>query len=156
MNITYQEYREQKQAEVNALPLAFAFSDEQFVAGMHELGLKETDTDKIVAVPGGGFCRKEDAKRVFETLSWGKLTELMKDPEFAEDAFYYEMCNHEYGINLQGAYDVCECFPGELEYGDDKTGVDYLKEMGYGEEIQKAWCDAKAKYWKDAIENEWF
>ena len=154
--MNYKEYREQKQAEVDALPLAFAFSDEQFNEGMRKLGLNPEDTDKIVAVPGGGFCRKEDAKHVFETLSWGKLVDLMKDPEFAEDAFYYEMCNHEYGINWEADYDVVECFPGNSEYEEDKSGAEYLKERGYSEEICKAYSRARKRYFADAIKNDWF
>ena len=43
----YIELRKQHQDKVDALPLKFAFSKEQFKSAMSELGLTESDTDKI-------------------------------------------------------------------------------------------------------------
>ena len=155
--MTYEEYKEKRQNECNALPLFFAFSDEQFKEAMEERGLKVTDTDKIYRLGDcGGFYLKSDAEKVRAWLTAeDELPNLMKDKTFAEDAFYYEMCNHEYAINWQGAYDVCSCF-GACEYGEMKTGDDYLKEMGYGTETRRAYQSALARYNKDAIDNEWF
>lgn len=156
MEMTYEEYCTKRQEEINKLPLMFAFSEEQFNEGMKKLGLKPTDTDKVYKLGGtGGFYRKEDAEQVRACLCKNELPELMKDHEFAEGAFYYEMCNHEYGINWEGDWDVCSCF-GDCEYGEDKSGVDYLREMGYGEDVCKAYQNAKRKYNKMAIENDWF
>ena len=39
-----------------------------------------------------------------------ELHEALKDEEFAEAAFLYEMNNHEYAINWDGDDDVLDCF----------------------------------------------
>ena len=79
----------------------------------------------------------------------------MKNPEFAESAFYYEMGNHEYHINWQGDWDVCSCF-GDCEYSDGKTYVDYLKEIGYTQETINAFKLAKKRFHSDCIKNDWY
>ena len=38
------------------------------------------------------------------------IDEALKDEEFAEAAFLYEMDNHEYAINWSGDADVLACF----------------------------------------------
>lgn len=154
--MTYKEYREKEQAEVNALPIFWAFSDAQFKKAMEERGLTENDTDKIYRFPGGGFYLKSDAQIIRDYFNRpNQLDELMKSVVFAEDAFYYEMANHEYHINWQGDWDVCSCF-GHCEYEDGKSATDYLLEMGYGNEILSAWYRAKISFLKDAEENGWY
>ena len=65
----YAEMRNRHQAAVNALPLKFAFSTEQFERAMRELGLEPTDTDKIYKLGvGNGFYRKTDSELVKKTL----------------------------------------------------------------------------------------
>lgn len=39
-----------------------------------------------------------------------EIHEALKDEEFAEAAFLYEMDNHEYAINWDGDADVLACF----------------------------------------------
>lgn len=131
--MTYQEYKKARQDEFNNLPIFFAFSNEQFKRAMEERGLTENDVDKVYRFGGtGGFYLKKDADVIRNFMNKpDKLNEYMKNPEFAESAFYYEMGNHEYHINWQGDWDVCSCF-GDCEYSDGKTYVDYLKEIGYG------------------------
>lgn len=155
--MTYEEYKNKKQEEVNKLPLFFAYNDVQFEDAMKERGLKPTDTDKIYSLPNcGGFYLKTDADKIKEFFNRkDELPELMKDEEFAEGAFYYEMADHEYAINWEGDYDVCECF-GECKYRDDKSGDDYLKEMGYGETTRRAYQKARKRYMKGAMKNDWF
>lgn len=154
--MTYKEYREQRQSEFNNLPIFYAFSREQLSRALEKRGLTLEDTDKICSVGHGGFCLKSDAEQV---RAWIKapdpIHKLMENPAFAEDAFYYEMGNHEYHINWQGDWDVCSCF-GSCEYGEDKTYAEYLKEMGYSDEVVAAFRRAKKKFNKDAIENDWF
>ena len=79
----------------------------------------------------------------------------MRDSAFAEEAFYYEMCNHEYGINSQGDWDVCSCF-GDCQYSPEKGGKEYLLDMGYGDTAIGAYLRARRRYYRDAEENEWF
>ena len=148
--MTYKEWKNRRQSEFNALPIFYAFGQKQFREQMEKRGLTENDTDKIYAIGCGGYYLKSDADVVrayFEKPD--TLPGLMGDSGFAKSAFYYEMCNHEYGINWQGDWDVCQCF-GDCEYGESKSGPDYLKEMGYGDVTSQAYRDARKKYYKAA------
>ena len=154
--MNYKEWKDSKQSEFNKLPIFFAFGNDQFKRAMEKRGLTENDTDQVYALGAGGYYLKKDADVVRDWFNKpDELPELMKDEDFAVDAFYYEMCNHEFGINWQGDWDVCQCF-GDCEYGDDKNGCDYLKEMGYDDSVLSAYVAAKRKYYKDAAEHEWF
>lgn len=100
----YAEMRHRHQEAVNALPLKFAFSNEQFGKAMAELGLKPTDTDKIYSLGiGGGFYKKTDAELVRETFENNskELAEAIEadktGKEFIFEMFLYELRNHEYG-----------------------------------------------------------
>ena len=154
----YREYRERRQAEFNALPIFFAFGKEQFKKAMEERGLTENDTDKVYALSGGagGLYLRKDAQIIRDYFSKpDELPELMKDLEFAEDAFYEEMCNHEYGINWQGDGEVCSCF-GYVDYEEGENGTGYLRKMGFSGDVVGAYLRAKRRYYKAAEENEWF
>lgn len=149
--MTYAEYRNKRQTECNALPVFFAFSDEQFEKHLAERGLKTTPEDlkKLCQFGNGGFYLKSDSDKIRNFIESDNLDELMKDPEFAEDAFYYEMGNHEYAINWQGDWDVCSCFCN-CKYDDNKSGTDYLRENGYAEEIINAYISARKRHMNDA------
>lgn len=155
--MTYDEYREKEQAEFNALPVFFAFGKDQFEKAMAERGLTANDTDKIYRLgETGGYYLKSDAKIIRDYFNKeDKLSQLMKDPEFAQSAFYHEMCNHEYGINWQRDWDVCSCF-GSCEYSDEKSGPDYLREIGYSDTTIDCYLAARKQYYKAALENDWF
>lgn len=155
--MTYKEYRKREQEAFNALPIFWAFSNEQFKKAMEERGLTENDTDQIFGIGGGGFYLRKDAEQIKAFMNRpDKLRELMEnDEKFAESAFYYEMANHEYHINWQGDWDVCECF-GSCEYDDDKGGADYLKEIGYSDKVVSCWFRAKNRFLKDAERNGWY
>lgn len=154
--MTYEEYRNGKQREVNALPLFFAFGKKQLAEEMEKRGLTLEDTDKICHVYAGGYCLKTDLPVIRAFFSReDQLPKLMEDFEFAEDAFFYEMCNHEFGINWQGAFDVCSCF-GTCTYDEEKGSADYLQEMGYPEETLRAYRAARKRYYKTAAENDWY
>lgn len=64
----YLDMRTKHQARIDALPIQFAFTDEQFESAMRELGLSPTDTDKICKIPYGGFIRKTDSELVLNTF----------------------------------------------------------------------------------------
>lgn len=154
--MNYREYREVKQKSFNELPIFFAFGMRQFKEAMEERGLTEKDTDKIYSLGAGGYYLRSDAPLIRAWFSKkDELPELMKNYEFAEDAFFYEMKNHEFGINSQGDWDVCSCF-GDCEYDDSKGGDEYLRDMGYGESTVNAYHGAKARYFREALENDWF
>ena len=156
--MNYQQYKKQSQKSFDELPIFFAFSNSQFKEEMEKRGLTEKDVDKVYRLGSGfgGYYLKSDAEiiRAFFNKE-DDLPELMQDQDFAVSAFYYEMCNHEYGINYQGDWDVCSCF-GNCKYDTYKSGAEYLKEIGYGDNVIRAYQIAKSKYNKAAMENEWF
>lgn len=164
MSITYEEYRLNRQAEFNALPIFFAFSKEQFKEAMEERGLTENDTDKIYGLGSGvsgGFYLRSDADKIRAFMDKpDELPELMKDYDFAKSAFYYEMRNHEYAINWQADWDVCRCFcyEEELPYHGDESGelTKYFDFLGWDEQTRQAYRDARKQYYKAAEENDWF
>lgn len=156
--MTYTEWKQQEQEKFNALPIFWAFGREQFRKAMEKRGLTEKDTDKLYSLGGGGFYLKSDAEVVRAYFNRrDELPELLQDKEFAVSAFYYEMANHEYHINWQADWDVCSCFcREELEYGDDKTFVDYLKEAGYNSTVIRYYFEARCQFLHDADEKGWY
>lgn len=158
MSNAYKEYRDRLQAEFNKLPIFFALTDEQFDREMRQRGLTGADTDQVYRVDGVFYLRK-DAEQVRAWLNKDHLAELRekmkKDAEFAAEAFYYEMENHEYPINTyQGDWDVCSCF-GDAEWDEEKTGADYLRELGFDDETIAVYNRAKKKLTQKWLENDW-
>lgn len=103
----YAEMKARHQKRVNALPIKFAFSMEQFRKAMGEWGLTENDTDKIYKMGStGGFYRREDSKLIFTTLEENEIemqTAIRNDLDgsgFIHDMFSYELANHEYCITF--------------------------------------------------------
>lgn len=127
----YVELRKQHQDKVDALPLKFAFSKEQFKSAMSELGLTEKDTDKISWIGLGGFCLKTDKEavdRVFDE-TYDEMNKAMRDDEFCIDAIEYEMKNHEYALT----YDMDEVL--------ESLGLN-----GNNERVQKLFSKAEQRY----------
>lgn len=155
--MTYQEYKDKSQSEFNNLPIKFAFGMDQFRRVMEEWGLTENDKGQIYSLPGGGLYLRKDAEIIRDYFNkQDELPQLMNDYDFAFDAFVYEMGNHEYHINTyQGDLDVCSCF-GNCEYDDEKDYADYLSEIGYSDQVIKAYKDAKKKFLELCNENDWW
>jgi len=106
---SYTEMKERHQREVNALPLVFAFSNEQFVTAMAILGLTPEDTDKVYklgGISGGGFHRREDSVLILGTFDrHDKEREEAINGDKTGDGYIYEMfryelANHEYGYTF--------------------------------------------------------
>lgn len=153
--MTYEEYKKNRQEEINNLPIFYAFSNSQFEKEMNKRGLSSKDTDKIYKLGStGGFYLKSDAEVIKEYFSKpDPIIELMKDFDFAVSAFYHEMANHEYHINsYQGDWDVCSVFC-YCEWGGEKTYEEYLLEGGYSEDVVKAFETAKKKFLSDVEKN---
>jgi hypothetical protein len=100
----YQEIKAKHEKELEAFPFMWAFSTEQFSAGMKGLGLEPTDTDKIFSIGAGGYIRKTDAPAMKEMFARHKA-ELKaaraadkKAKGFTFEMFLYELDNHEYCI----------------------------------------------------------
>lgn len=105
--MTYAELRDRQQKEVDALPLGFAFTDEQYGRMMHAWGLDpDTDKDKIRSIGCGGYVRNQDAEAFHATLDRHRAE---MDAAIAADGtgdgficqmFRYELANHEYRYTL--------------------------------------------------------
>lgn len=102
----YQKLKAKHQAEVNAFPMAFAFSQAQFEEDMKDLGLNPSDADKIYAISGTGrFYRRTDAKALHEMFRRHRqeLEEAIQS-DATGDGFIFQMFNceladHEYGYS---------------------------------------------------------
>lgn len=112
----YVALRERQQQEVNDFPMVFAFNHQQFIEGMHQLGLKATDTDKVYSLGNlGGIYRKSDAEALHAMIDRhaSELEAGIKSDTdgtgFAYDMFRYELANHEYCVtyDLEPTLDAC-------------------------------------------------
>lgn len=155
--MNYKEWKDKRQKEFNALPIFFAFSWDQMEEELAKRGLTKKDTDKIYSIGNGGYYLRTDAPKIREWVNGSyELPQLMNNEEFAASAFEYEMENHEYAINMQRDWDVCNCFcERPCEYGENKTHVDYLTEQCHANWIP-AYERALQEYNKKAIANEWY
>lgn len=82
----YIEMKQRHQAEVNAFPMKFAFTQESLERGMRELGLDpKKDMDKIVAIPGGGFIRESDKQAFLDLFARHDKERKEAIEEIAED-----------------------------------------------------------------------
>lgn len=103
MKNSYSALKAQQQKEVDAFPIVFAFTKEQFAEAMEQLGLKVTDTDKIYSVHGAGFIRKTDSaafNAMFKRHEQERQAARDNDTTgegYIHDMFAYELANHEYG-----------------------------------------------------------
>lgn len=111
----YAEMQKCHQAETNALPIYWAFTEERFDAVLKELGLTKNDTDKMCRAPGGGFCLASDAQMIVSTLirhskELKAAVEADKTGEgFIKDMFLSELRNHEYTYTceVEEAVEAC-------------------------------------------------
>lgn len=135
----YLDLQKKHQEELSNFPIAYAFSDKQLEEALDKLGAKK---EECVTVAGhGDIMKKTDVPAFFAMMKRHKeeLLEQLKDPDFAEAAFLYEMDNHEYAINWSGDEDVLDCL--NLDWKK-------IKEMG----LQMAWDSARNKHMKHAME----
>ena len=111
----YEELKDRQREEFNNFPIAYAFSEQQLVEALNKLGAKK---EECVSVFGhGDIVKKEDAPKLIAMMKRHdqEVAEAMKDEEFAEGAFLYEMNNHEYCINWEGDENVLGCFMLDFE-----------------------------------------
>ena len=111
----YAEMKKCHQAETNALPMYWAFTEERFNEILKELGLTKNDTDKLCRAPGGGFCLASDAKMIADTLIRHRkeLEAAIEADEtgdgFIREMFLYELRNHEYTYTCEVEETVEAC-----------------------------------------------
>lgn len=151
---TYEQMKKRHQEEFNKFPLGAAFSDEQFNKMMENWGLAPTDVDKIYQVAVGMFVRKCDSKALSSLIERTnrEMVEAMKDVTFFYEAALYEMCNHEYAINMQRDYDVINALGFDVEYSDGGE----IADAPFSDEQRAAYLKARKEYYRLAEENEWY
>lgn len=107
----YLDLQKRQRKELEDFPIAYAFNDKQLEEALEKLGA--TKEECVTVFGHGDIVKREDAKDLISMLE--RHTEEMKqklkdDPEFAYEAFLYEMDNHEYAINWSADEDVLACF----------------------------------------------
>lgn len=121
---TYCDFKLAEREAIDALPIEFAFNDDQFHDMLKKFGLTLEEKDKLRRIPGGGFCLATDVKMIVETmLSWSrKLSEIIEtDDEFTVDALRYELDNHEYGYTGEPDDALLELgLPSDVNKLDDR------------------------------------
>lgn len=101
---TYKAMKDRHQAEINALPLAFAFSEKQYAEKLAEWNIttEEAKAGAIVGIGGGGFIRSSDKELVvgtFKRIADEEAAAIEADQDgtgFIYEMFLYELNNHEY------------------------------------------------------------
>ena len=106
----YVELIEKHREELNAFPVAYAFNKKQLEEALVKLGAKKEEC--VTVFEHGDIMKKEDAPKFLAMLKrhTDEVKAAMRDEDFAEGAFLYEMDNHEYAINWDGDDDVLRCF----------------------------------------------
>ncbi len=159
----YTEFKDMLQKKANDLPIIFAFSNEQLDNALYDMGLNLNDMkgDKLIMMGSGVFCLKSDLDYVYSELNAvdDMKRDFIKDYEQAYDAFFYEMGNHEYHINLQADWDVLSCFGLDddvCEYEDGKDVDEYMDAMGLSPVTKAAYHDARGDFLRMAYEKGWY
>lgn len=104
MKESYRQMKDRHQAEVNALPLAFAFSREQYRRKLAQWGITEEEAEAgaVIGIGGGGFIRSSDREIVFGTLDRiqdetdAAIAADTTGEGFVYEMFFYELNNHEF------------------------------------------------------------
>lgn len=107
----YLDLKKKHQKEFEDFPIAYAFNDKQLEEALEKLGA--TKEECITVFGHGDIVKRTDAKALIKMLErhTKELKQKLKDdPEFAYEAFLYEMDNHEYAINWSADEDVLDCF----------------------------------------------
>ena len=110
MRKAYLELQKKHKEEISNFPIAYAFNEQQLKEALEELGA--TADECVTIFNHGDVVKKENAKPFVDMLQrhQDELQEAMRNEEFAEAAFRYEMDNHEYALNYDGDDDVLRCF----------------------------------------------
>ena len=137
---TYTEWKDEKEKEINAIPLGFAFGKDQFLKMLERMGLTEENCkDNLYSLGGGGYIKKTDSHllKEFHKKYDGEWEELKKNEQFMYEAFRYELANHEYCItyNYEDTLDCLDLTEDEVVKNPmlvkalSRATKDYLKDM---------------------------
>lgn len=136
----YLALKKRQVEELGNFPIAYAFNEEQLTQALEKLGAKKEECVSVMGL--GDIVKKSDAHKLIAMFKRHdkELQEfLLHDEKDAEEAFLYEMDNHEYAINWSGDEDVMTCF--NVDY-------DKLDEMG----LRGAYLRARNRHVKHAEE----
>ena len=136
---SYREMRARQQAEVNALPLGYAYGDKQFAEMMSKWGLEPTDTDKIykLGVPGCFYQRKDSdvIKATFDrhTKEFNDAIESdITGEDFIYQMFVDELFDHEYSYTYDSDDAIYACgFTSEEVFASEKLSNALNKACNY-------------------------
>lgn len=101
---TYTEWKDEKEKEINAIPLGFAFGKDQFLKMLERMGLTEDNCkDNLYSLGGGGYIKKTDSHllKEFHKKYDGEWEEFKKNEQFMYQAFLYELANHEFCVTYE-------------------------------------------------------
>lgn len=137
----YLKLQKKQRKDLEEFSIAYAFNEEQLERALEKLGAKKEEC--VTLLNCGDVMKKTDVPAFKEMMRRHReeIYELLKDEKAAEEAFLYEMDNHEYAINWSGDEDVLACF--NL---DEKK----LDEMG----LRDAYFKARKKHMEHAREWE--
>lgn len=153
--MNYREYLNKREKEFSKIDIFFimAFTEKRLEQKFKEEAVKKgyADVDSflkdIYSLGDGAYIMKSEYPKLKAHYDNDELSKLMRDAEFAEDAFLYEMNNHEYGINCQANYDVLSCF-GTIEWVESDNPKEYFEQLGFEKENRNAFMRARKRYFK--------
>ena len=131
----YQEFKDQCTRPVHEIfdEHGFAaFSADQFEEGLRKLDLPEGV--RVRRVGPGMFVDSRfvgDLYRAFDASTKAMHDKVATDREFARIAFLYEIENHEYLINYQGAWDVLQLLLGRRARVGREQRLSRLSQRGW-------------------------
>ena len=137
----YLHLQEKHRKELSEFPIAYAFNNKQLEEALEKLGANSTD-ECVTVIGHGDIVKKEDAPKFVAMLKRHskEVHELLQsDENIAEEAFLYEMDNHEYAINWDGDADVLAAFAMDEE---DLTTMN----------LERAYLRARKQHYKNATE----
>lgn len=108
----YLDMMKRQQQELTDFPIAYAFNEKQLEEALEKLGATKEECCTYLNM--GDVMKKTDVPAFKAMLKrhTEELQNAMKNEQFAEEAFRYEMDNHEYAINWSGDDD------GTVKYND--------------------------------------
>ena len=137
----YLELKKRHQKEFEEFPIAYAFNDKQLEEALVKLNATK---EECVSVFGhGDIVRRKEAKDLIKMMKRhdDELKQrLIDDPEFAYEAFLYEMNNHEYAINWTADEDTLSSLG---------INFDFINKHG----LQLAYDKARTQHFK--LAEEW-
>ena len=102
--ISYLELKGRHQKDIDGFPMFWAYSKEQFAAGMRKLGLEPEQTALVCHLVAGAICRKSDTSLFYDMMErhdaemQAAIEADKTGAGFIFDMFNYELANHEYVI----------------------------------------------------------